>query len=134
MDTDPNHHDQNTTQQITCANDVPSALDELWNAFLDCSAETLKKYRTVIDELLLKNATSISSTIPRNSHPLFRKPKRADPSKGWQKTTELKNEFVPPPNATLLARPKKVTYKMFQALKREISSIIVFIWKTETGK
>ena len=44
------------------------------------------KYRTFIGESLLKNETRISGTIPRNSLAVFRKPKRANPSKDRQKS------------------------------------------------
>ena len=44
------------------------------------------KYRTFIEESLLKNEIRISGTIPRNSLALFRKPKRANPSKDRQKS------------------------------------------------
>ena len=119
VDTNPKHHEQSTTQQKAFADDVRSlvaVMDELGNPFLDRTKDLLtidsqdvmpqsvvesleqihtlgeSKYRTFIEERLLKNETPISATIPRNSLPLFRKPKHADPSKDKQKITELKSD------------------------------------------
>ena len=110
--TNQKHHEQSTTQQQAFADDVRSlvaVMDELGNPFLDQTKELLTidsqnvmpqsvvesleqihtlgetKYRTFIE-------IPISATIPRNSLPLFRKPKRADPSKDRQKITELKSD------------------------------------------
>lgn len=119
VDTNSKHHEQSTTQQKAFANDVRSlvaVMAEFGNPFLDRTKDLLtidsqdimpqrvveslenihslgeSKYLTFIEERLLKNDTPISATIPRNSLPLFRKPKHADPSKDKQKITELKSD------------------------------------------